>query len=119
MQTDNRSSSTLSSMDIQFNPEGWGPSTGGRLPIFEGVPYAHFDKKDRQVRPADFLSTNTNTNNKFQRRFETDFTYRHDAAEENTFQLVDTTKTVSKFKPAGECRSRTRVTVVVLIERRM
>lgn len=89
-------------MDIQFNPEGWGPSTGGRLPIFEGVPYAHFDKKDRQVRPADFLSTNTNTTNKFQRRFETDFTYRHDAAEENTFQLVDTTKTVSKFKPAAK-----------------
>lgn len=101
MQTDSRSSSTLSTMDIQFNPDGWGPVAGGRLPIFEGVPYAHFDKKDRQVRHADFLGTNTATTNKFQRRFETDFTYRHDVAEENTFQLVDTGRNPGKFKPAG------------------
>jgi translation initiation factor 3 subunit D len=90
-------------MDIQFNPEGWGPVSGGRLPIFEGVPYAHFDKKDRQVRPADFLSTTTaSMNPKFQRRYETDFTYRHDAAEENTFQLVDTSRALNRSKPAGK-----------------
>jgi translation initiation factor 3 subunit D len=90
-------------MDIQFNPHGWGPVAGGRLPIFEGVPYSHFDKKDRQVRPADFLSATTTTStNKFQRRYETDFTYRHDAAEENTFQLVDTSRALNRSKPAAK-----------------
>ncbi len=102
MQTGNRSSATLADMDIQFNPDGWGPVVGGRLPIFEGVPFAHFDKKDRLVRPADFLTLNGPATNVKTRRVGTDFAYTHDAAEENTFQLVDTSRALNKFK-TGRC----------------
>lgn len=98
MQSD--SLTMLKDLEINFNSDGWGPVTGGRLPIFEGVPYAHFDKKDRQVRPADFVSTNAPVQQRFQRRYDTatDFAYRHDVAEDQTFQLVDTAKSASKFK---------------------
>ena len=41
-------------LEIHFNPEGWGPVSGEKSVAFEEVPYAHFDKKDRCNRPADF-----------------------------------------------------------------
>lgn len=54
-------SSLLSNIDIHFNPNGWGPIAGEKLPIFEGVPYAHFDKKERLNRAADFVQSTMQT----------------------------------------------------------
>jgi translation initiation factor 3 subunit D len=105
------SSSSIEGLNIHFNSDGWGPVTGETLSVFDEVPYAHFDKKDKCSRAADFtfnnnVNNNNNNNNnqrqqyqKFNKRGEdgnSDFTYRHDVAEDNTFQLVDTSKTQSK-----------------------
>ena len=81
-------------LDIHFNNDGWGPVNGEKIPAFIGVPYAHFDKKDKIGRAAYFVQNNQNMRQQFQRRrnddMATDFAYRHDTAEDNTFQLVDT-----------------------------
>jgi hypothetical protein len=102
-----QSDSSLSDLTIQFNNDGWGPVLGAKLPIFEGVPYAHFDKNFRMIRPADFVSQNVQTSHpRFQRKydnFSTDFAYRHDAVEDSTFQLVDTGKAFSKNKSGNSC----------------
>lgn len=102
-----RSSLSISNLNISFNPDGWGPINGDKILAFDEVPYAHFDKKDKLGRPADFVqATQSNYARPYQRRREeatsTDFSYKHDAAEDSTFQLVDTSKTQSKSKfPAG------------------
>mmetsp|Transcript_21070 Transcript_21070/g.21767 ORF Transcript_21070/g.21767 Transcript_21070/m.21767 type:complete len:580 (+) Transcript_21070:69-1808(+) len=95
-----------SGLDIQFNNDGWGPILGERLIPFDDVPYAHFDKKDKCWRHADF-STQGQTQKQYNRyrprgtggaggddtSGNTEFIYRHDAAEDSTFKLVDTSKT--------------------------
>lgn len=96
----------LLDIDIHFNSDGWGPISGSSLPFFQGVPYAHFDKKEKIGRPADFVSQTQNTYQRH-RRFDNylnDFAYRHDAVEDSTFQLVDTAKTFNKAK-TGETYS--------------
>ncbi len=93
------SNPTLFNLDIHFNADGWGPVAGEKIPAFIGVPYAHFDKKDKIGRAADFVSQNYQNQRQQRRRYDdmaTDFAYRYDAAEDSTFQLVDTVKTVRK-----------------------
>lgn len=100
---------SISDLDIQFNPDGWGPINGEKKSIFEGVPYAHFDKKDRCGRAADFAQLamqNSYQKERYQKYHNkrdeylvgTDFSFKHDTAEDNTFQLVDSSKTQTKNK---------------------
>lgn len=93
----------IDGLDLHFNADGWGPINGEKVQTFDEVPYAHFDKKDKCNRVADF-SQNT-YGQQFQRPYQrykrddmgnVDFSYKHDAAEDSTFQLVDTSKTQAK-----------------------
>ena len=95
--------------NTNFNSEGWGPINGEKLTSFYEVPYAHFDKKDKLYRPADFVqSTQTYQQKSFTKYHKkdeafqnSDFTFRHDTAEDSTFQLVDSSKTQTKAKFTG------------------
>lgn len=98
---------SIENLDIHFNPDGWGPVAGEKLDIFGDVPYSHFDKKDKLGRHADFVqsaypSYQQKTTSYQKRRDDyfqnNDFSFKHDAAEDSTFQLVDTSKTQSKNK---------------------
>ena len=98
---------SIENLDIHFNPDGWGPVAGEKLDIFGDVPYTHFDKKDKLGRHADFVqsaypSYQQKTTSYQKRRDDyfqnNDFSFKHDAAEDSTFQLVDTSKTQSKNK---------------------
>lgn len=97
-------------MDISFNGDGWGPVSGDKSVVFHGVPYAHFDKKDKCWRPADFAQQQQQIQNQQQRQYRyrreenvgnTEFAYKHDAVEDSTFQLVDSTKTTTKKFTGG------------------
>ena len=96
--------STIEGVDMQFNSDGWGPVIGEQISAFDDVPYAHFDKKDKCSRPADFIqSTYNNQQQKFRPRYEmgstnAEFAYRHDNEEDKSFQLVDTSKAPTKYK---------------------
>ena len=96
--------STIEGADMQFNADGWGPVIGEQISAFDDVPYAHFDKKDKCSRPADFIqSTYNNQQQKFRPRYEmgstnAEFAYRHDNEEDKSFQLVDTSKAPTKYK---------------------
>lgn len=102
-----RITGSLQNLDINFNKDGWGPVGGEKSSSFFGIPYAHFDKKDKIGRPADFTVQGSSAfpRQHFQKRREehgaTDFSYRYDAVEDSTFQLVDTTKAGSKTKHTG------------------
>lgn len=95
---------SISNLEISFNPNGWGPVSGERIVAFDEVPYAHFDKKDKITRPADFAgghhSFTFQRNQRYARNYDAvgnaDFAYRHDAAEDSTFHLVDSSKTQSR-----------------------
>lgn len=99
---------TIAGLDINANPNGWGPVSGEPLDAFDDVPYAHFDKKDKCNRPADFTAGQSYYQQLRQSRFNqrrdefgianADFSYRHDALDDSTFQLVDTSKTQTKCK---------------------
>ncbi len=80
------------SENIVTNPNGWGPTNGSKLPEFSDVPYAHFDKKERINRIAELSGTQYNKG--FQRRSgeNAEFQYKHDNAEDSSFQLVDNAK---------------------------
>jgi translation initiation factor 3 subunit D len=88
-------------LDIQFNCDGWGPILGERVVAFDDIPYAHFDKKDKCWRHADF-SVQGQAQKQYGRYHRprgddanagnTEFSYRYDAAEDSTFKLVDTSK---------------------------
>ena len=94
----------ISNLKISFNPNGWGPISGEKSFAFGDMVYAHFDKKEKINRVSDFASTH-NYPNKPVGRYRRDdgnvanaeFVYRHDTAEDNTFQLVDTTAKTSKM----------------------
>ena len=90
----------LKELSIEFNAEGWGPQSGEKMAAFEDVPYAHFDKKDKLCRAADFTQqTNVNQRSYSRRREEpahTEFAYKHDAVEDSTFRLVDTSRSTTK-----------------------
>eukprot|EP01038_Epipyxis_sp_PR26KG_P005006 gene5006-6992_t len=95
---------SIKDLNIQFNADGWGPINGDKLSAFEDVPYAHFDKKDKCFRSADFVGLQQYNNQrsqypKYYRREEqgnADFSFRHDSVEDSTFQLVDSSKTQAK-----------------------
>jgi hypothetical protein len=98
---------TFPDLDVTFTADSWGPVQGARIALFDNVPYAHFDKKERCNRHADF------TQNPAMQRYvpksrriddsmlNADFVYKHDAVEDSTFQLVDTSKTQSRNKFIG------------------
>jgi hypothetical protein len=101
---------TIENLNIHFNSDGWGPVSFEKLELFSDVPYAHFDKKDKMGRPADFVQTFNPTfqQKSFQKRRDdyyqnNDFSFKHDTAEDNTFQLVDTSKT--SFRAKGQSTS--------------
>ena len=116
---------SIENLDIHFNPDGWGPVAGEKLDIFGDVPYSHFDKKDKLGRHADFVissypSYNQKTTSYQKRRDDyfqnNDFSFKHDAAEDSTFQLVDTSKTQSKNKfGAGESTVRYNMFVLHVV----
>lgn len=91
---------TLKELSIEFNAEGWGPQSGEKMAAFEDVPYAHFDKKDKLYRAADFTQQMNANQRSYSRRREepanTEFVYKHDAVEDSTFRLVDTSRSTTK-----------------------
>ena len=92
-------------IDITVNSDGWGPVASGDKSsvVLNGVPYAHFDKKDRISRFADFSQSQQQRQYRFRRdeNSTTEFSYRHDAVEDSTFQLVDSAKTGAKKYPGN------------------
>ena len=105
---------SLLGLETHFNPSGWGPRTGMSSGIVGNIPYAHFDKKERIWRAADFSLQGQAYNAKVasfqQSRFRrdeqhgpqnADFTYKHDSVEDSSFQLVDTSKSQNKRYAAG------------------
>lgn len=96
---------SIDGLELHFNADGWGPVNGEKVSTFDEVPYAHFDKKDKCYRVADF--SQNSYGQQYQRPFQryrrdemgnVDFSYKHDAVEDSTFQLVDTSKTQAKSK---------------------
>jgi translation initiation factor 3 subunit D len=92
--------------------------------VFDSVPYAHFDKKDKCNKAADFTQSQPSfqkTYSKYNRREDnsaiTDFSYRHDSVEDSTFQLVDSTKTTTKRYSSSEfiCRRSNLFLLILLI----
>ena len=93
----------MASWAVENNEEGWGPSSSGAGPSFYNMPYAHFDKKDKCGKVADFTSSAA-----YQKQFAryrregdgvaTEFAYKHDTQEDQSFQLVDTAKSQQKNK---------------------
>jgi len=104
------SNNTIEGIDMQFNSDGWGPVIGEQITAFDDVPYAHFDKKDKCSRPADFIQNNYNNQQKYRPRYEmgstnAEFAYRHDNEEDKSFQLVDTSKAPNKYKNSNVKRT--------------
>jgi hypothetical protein len=101
---------SLQNLDINFNKDGWGPIIGEKSSSsFFGVPYSHFDKKEKLGRPADFTAQSASAypRQHYPRRRDetfgaTGFSHCFDAVEDSTFQLVDTVKGVSKGKHTGK-----------------
>ena len=95
---------SIDGLELHFNADGWGPVNGEKVSTFDEVPYAHFDKKDKTYRAADFSQNSYSSQypkpfQRYHRRDEmgnVDFSYKHDAVEDSTFQLVDTSKTQAK-----------------------
>mmetsp|Transcript_12129 Transcript_12129/g.12200 ORF Transcript_12129/g.12200 Transcript_12129/m.12200 type:complete len:585 (+) Transcript_12129:62-1816(+) len=104
----NTKSGTITGLDIQYNVDGWGPKLGEKFGMFDSVPYAHFDKKEKCGRPADFTQGTQPYHQRSYQRYRqkgddasglnADFVYRHDNVEDQSFQLVDTSKTQSRNK---------------------
>ena len=95
------SSKSIENLSISFNSDGWGPISGSALPGFEDIPYAHFDKKERCGRPADFTQGSQSYQqrpyhqrgfNKYGDSGNTEFAFKHDAEEDKEFKLVDSIK---------------------------
>ena len=59
-------SGSITGLEIQYNADGWGPRLGEKFGMFDSVPYAHFDKKEKCGRPADF----TQGTQPYQRNFQ-------------------------------------------------
>ena len=97
----------ISNLVINANSDGWGPLSGEKISIFENVPYAHFDKKERCFRVADFSQNpayvNKQTNVRYQRNRDdrdgnVEFAFKYDAADDSTFHLVDSSKSQTSRK---------------------
>lgn len=89
---------------VTSNEGSWGPSSSSTPVSLYNMPYAHFDKKDKCNKAADFTQQ-TQYQSKYQvykkregEGVSTEFSYAHDQAEDQSFQLVDTSKTQQKSK---------------------
>jgi hypothetical protein len=113
---------------VASNPDSWGPpetddanpNAPGNVAKFAALPYAPFGRSDRLGRAADFTGGNRGYGNNyggFNRRNQRDFRGRDDEGEpEETFQLVDTSKTVTTKRfvnPASKRRQHSLVVVQV------
>lgn len=84
---------------VHVNGSSWGPTN---LPEqFVDLPYAPYGKGDKLGKAADFTANANYYNQRGTARFNRDssgvnaeFQYHHDAEEDASFQLVDTTKTL-------------------------
>lgn len=78
---------------VDVNASGWGPTA---LPEqFLNVPYAPFNKGDKLGKAADFVSNYAPRQSRYARDpsgVNAEFQYKFDAAEDASFQLVDTAK---------------------------
>lgn len=90
---------TIENLELSLNSSGWGPLSGEKLDIFGEIPYAHFDKKEKIGRHADFISAQSQMNqrviryrNRDEPNVNAEFQYRVDVVEDASFQLVDTNK---------------------------
>lgn len=117
---------SLAKLEICFNADGWGPMNGEKVSKFGNVPYLHFDKKDKISRPADFVSQSSSSasnyprSNYIRRRVAEDglggdYFARHEANEEKSFQLVDTSKTQQKHKSTGIFKNLGRFSSLILL----
>lgn len=104
--------SSFKDLDIHFNQDGWGPQAGENPFSVFGIPYSHFDKKEKIGRPADFTvqtAQASSSRQHHQRRRDdhhgADIAYKFDATEDATFQLVDSAKNTSKAKHSSKHRS--------------
>lgn len=95
-------------LDVQFSPDLWGPLSGSKTSIFENIPYAHFNKKERCSHAADFAQNPLYASRFAQRPRRIDesmqnseFAYKYDVAEDAAFQLVDTSKAPSRGTKFG------------------
>jgi hypothetical protein len=91
--SDNQKAS-IADLDVHFNPDGWGPIGGSTSALLFGdVPYAHFDKKDKCGRPADFVQSSYPAYQQkpgFQKRRDeyfqnNDFSFKHDTQVRDTY----------------------------------
>jgi translation initiation factor 3 subunit D len=101
---------------IRHNAESWGPTTENVPVQFANVPYAPFGKGDRLGKVADF----TPQAHRYQRRYDrrdgtgdtnAEFQYKYDAAEEESFELVDNQAVKTGkggFRGRGNWRGRGR-----------
>lgn len=100
---------SIEGVPVCHNNDGWGPVIGAAKhssTIFNGMPYAHFDKKESCKTVADFAQSSQynqhnqkyDYRNRYKNNENVEFAYKHDAVEDSTFQLVDTSKTQSKGK---------------------
>lgn len=101
--------SSFKDLDIHFNQDGWGPQAGENPFSVFGIPYSHFDKKEKIGRPADFTvqtAQASSSRQHHQRRRDdhhgADIAYKFDATEDATFQLVDSAKGTSKAKHSSK-----------------
>ena len=106
------------------NPTSWGPPSeedisnpNAPLSKFRLLPYAPFGRSDRLGRSADFTSRNTYHQRGQGRRGgdnNEEFQYKVDAAEESSFQLVDTSRAATSSSarrfvtPAARRRQHTQ-----------
>jgi hypothetical protein len=106
-------SSKLAKLEINFNPDGWGPINGEKVFKFGNIPYVHFDKKEKVSRPADFVSQTSSSTSNYPRSnyirrrvaedgLGGDYFAKHEANEEKSFQLVDTSKSQQKSRHTSE-----------------
>ena len=88
---------------VSYNVDSWGPLNGTEVSKFSDVPYAHFDKKMHMGRCADFTTGSAygqyGQQQQHQKPYQkrgagenTEFAFKHDTAEDNSFSLVDTAK---------------------------
>lgn len=105
------------------NPTSWGPPSeedtsnpNAPLSKFRLLPYAPFGRSDRLGRSADFTSRNTYQRGQGRRGGDNneEFQYKVDAAEESSFQLVDTSRAATSSSarrfvtPAARRRQHTQ-----------
>lgn len=92
----------MSNFNLKFTPNtsSWGPIQGDEIKELGQITYAHYDKKERKFPAGDFSPAMSMGQKQGTRRRgddnTTEFTFKFDAAEESSFQLVDSSKTAAR-----------------------